>query len=227
MSKSPFSINTPLSSFPYNSRTGVNEFDPNHPSKNYVLHGFKPGYPLQASELNEVQENYYKNLTLYNILLKNWFKIPQMLAGDSTQPIRGPSWMGAVPLHPDMIEISSGNVAMTTGWYLVDDSSGLKFWIYNNQTRSLTGAFPQGGVVGVDIERKYITAAQDSTLNDNSNGYSDSSVSSGADRFQLNFVGNLISNLEQNESPIILRRDIFQINSNRIFYLNNLLITTL
>lgn len=221
--KNPFLSTTPLSQYPYNSRTGTNEFDPNNPSKNYVLHGFKPGNALQASELNEIQENYYKNLTLYNILLKNWFFLGQMVAGNPNFPIRGPSWIGAVPLHPNMITITSTNIQMQKGWYLVDDSSGLKFWIYNNDIRSL-GSIPPSGIVGVNIERKYITEIDDPGLYDNSNGYSDSSQSSGADRFQLNFTGNLVLSSEINESPVLLRRDILQITNTKPHYLNNLLI---
>lgn len=222
--KNPFLTTTPLSQYPYNSRTGMNEFDPNNPSKNYVLHGFKPGHALQASELNEIQENYYKNLTLYNILLKNWFFLGQMVAGNSNLPIRGPSWIGAVPLHPNMIQITATTILMQKGWYLVDDSSGLKFWIYNNDDRSL-GSIPGSGIVGINIERKYITELDDSNLYDNSNGYYDSSLSSGADRFQLNFTGDLLVSTEVNESPNLLRRDILQIDGTKKYYLNNLLIT--
>ncbi len=222
--KYPFSKSTPLSAFPYNSRTGKNEFDITADSKNYILHGFKAGNALQASELNELQENYYKNFTLYNLLLKNWFFIGNgMQPGDTTLPIRGPSWIGAVPLNPFSsisISESTNSIIFKKDWYLVDDFSGLKFWIYNNTEKSIT--IPTSGYVGMTIERKYITPTDDSDLNDNSGGFSDSSLSPGADRVQLNFIGTNHSTT-LNESPVVNTRHILKISNKKISYINNLL----
>jgi len=223
--KPPFSKSTtPLGKFPYNSRTGKNEFDLYDPAKNYILHGFKPGNALQASELNEIQENYYKNLTLYNILLKNWFFLGNgMVAGETNQPIRGPSWMGAVPLNPISsvsINANTNSIIFNKDWYLVDDFSGLKFWIYNNTQKIVN--IPASGYVGMTIERKYITPEIDSDLNDNSSGFSNSSLSPGADRVQLNFITTTLdSNL--NESLASSQRHILKVSNTNISYLNNLL----
>jgi hypothetical protein len=223
--KPPFNSNTPLSSFPYNSRTGKNEFDLYAPSKNYILHGFKPGNSLQASELNEIQENYYKNFTLYNFLMKNWFFLGQdgMVAGNPASPITGPSWIGAVPLHPtNSVTIVGTSIVFKKDWYLVDDFSGIKFWIYNNKEQSIS--IPSQGYVGMEIERKYITSSDDSDLNDNSNGFSDSSLSPGADRVQLNFKNpGIYSNNTRTDSSLEYRRDILQISQGKISYINNLL----
>jgi len=221
--KPPFNLNTPLSPFPFNSRTGKNEFDLYAPSKNYILHGFKPGNSLQASELNEIQENYYKNFTLYNFLMKNWFFLGNggMVAGNESKPITGPSWLGAVPLHPTSSVVISGNsIVFKKDWYLVDDFSGIKFWIYNNVERSVP--IPDNNkYVGMTIERKYITPIDDPDLHDNSNGFSDSSLSPGADRVQLNFIGAYTSETKTTLSDT--KRDILYINEGKISYINNLL----
>ena len=52
---SPFSAGFPLKPTPFKSRT---EQHLNN-SKNYFAVAFKPGFPLQASELNEIQEIFY------------------------------------------------------------------------------------------------------------------------------------------------------------------------
>jgi hypothetical protein len=222
--KPPFNTNTPLSLFPYNSRNGENEFSQFSASKNYILHGFKPGNALQASELNEIQENFYKNLTLHNILLKNWLFIGSQafVSGVATQPIRGPSWSGAVPLDPFRdVNFSDNVISFKKGWYLVDDFSGIKFWIYNNTERSIPVP-PSGSFIGLTISKKYINGDEDIGLRDNSNGY-DSSISMGADRYQLQFNGIFSSTnpAEPNQLKILKRTE------NNIHYINNLLLASL
>ena len=65
--KFPFQSKTTLSAYPYNSRIAKSEFSTTQPAKNHILHGFIPGNALQASELNEIQENFY--------LLQNCFQM--------------------------------------------------------------------------------------------------------------------------------------------------------
>jgi len=221
--KPPFTTNTPLSIFPYNSRTGENEFSQFSASKNYVLHGFKPGNALQASELNEIQENFYKNLTLHNILLKNWLFIGSQAfkAGIPTDPIRGPSWSGAVPLDPfQTVSFSNNIVSFKKGWYLVDDDSGIKFWIYNNTEKSASITPTNGLFIGLSITKKYINGDEDIGLRDNSNGY-DSSLSMGADRYQIQF------NAASSSTNPISFLPILKITGNTIHYLNNLFFASL
>ena len=160
--KFPFN-NTPLKSFPYNSRVSTNEFNTLLPSKNYVFVAFTPGVALQASELNEIQETFYKNTTLYNILFKNWLLVNGMTSGN-TGPVSGPSWIGAVPLDPvNSVSVISNNITFKKDWYLVDDGSGLKFWIYNNTEISIAGI--ADGYYGVNIESGYVLGTT-SDLND-------------------------------------------------------------
>ena len=66
----------PLEVQPLNSRVedeltfGNGEVNPN--PKNYQFIGFRPGFPLQASELNEIQEHYQMQLTLTINMMNNW-----------------------------------------------------------------------------------------------------------------------------------------------------------
>jgi len=224
--KPPFSKNTPLSQFPYNSRTGDNEFDMYVPSKNYILHGFKPGNALQASELNEIQENFYKNLTLHNILLKNWIFIGSSLFQPAipTEPIRGPSWFGAVPLHPfQSVSYINGVVSIKPDWYLVDDFSGIKFWIYNNTVKNIPiSSVSNNLTIVLDITSGYVNGNQDTNLKDNSNGYLNSSLSLGADRYKFDINGVKITS-----NPLSNQREILKITNGKLSYINNLLFATI
>jgi len=226
--KAPFN-KSPLQQFPYNSRTHKNEFSSIFDAKNYILHGFKPGNSLQASELNEVQENFYKSLTLHNHLLKNWFLLPFTAesSGDNT-PITGPSWKGAVPLDPfNSVIVTDTTVTFKKDWYLVDDFSGIKFWIYNNSQKTIT--YSSGQFVGLTIANYYITSEQDSDLYDNSGAYYNSSLSPGADRYQLQIMGAYVSSVATTNLEHTGNRDIFKSvlisGIHKLRYLNNLLPT--
>lgn len=218
--KYPFQHITPLSIRPYYSRVGNNEFKTATDSKNYVLIAFGAGDPLQASELNEIQETYYKNLTLYNILLKNWIFIgdPGFTSGDATLPVRGPSWVGAVPLDPLSSVTCTGNtITFKQDWYLVDDKSGIKFWIYNNEDISIT-VTDADAYIGFDITMEYNTT--DPGLADNSNGYL-SSNSTVTDRYQINITGASSSPLEITAIRNVLHKTTTD-GVVRYRYLNNL-----
>ena len=88
MSRTPFKNNqsTPLERMPYNSRVAGQEFPDGDTvaSDNYVLLGFRAGYALQASELNEVQEHFFLQQTLTTTMLCNW--APAISDG------QGPAW---------------------------------------------------------------------------------------------------------------------------------------
>lgn len=220
----PFQSTTSLTPYPYNSRIAKDEFATHSDPKNYILHGFIPGNALQASELNEIQENFYKNLTLHNYLLQNWIFIgsPNFTSGNG-DPVRGPSWVGAVPFHPFTSVQRSGNqITFKKDWYLVDDFSGIKFWIYNNTEKTIDIG-GDGDYIGITIGKDYITPADDSNLFDNSNGFSNSSLSPGADRYQLNITGVYQSTTPNNTNiDINISRDVFKITNGVLRYVNNL-----
>ena len=223
--KFPFQSNTPLSAYPYNSRIAKSEFSTTQPAKNNILHGFVPGNALQASELNEIQENFYKNLTLHNYLLRNWIFIGSSdFTSGNTDPVYGPSWIGAVPFHPfNSIRVIDNTITFKKAWYLVDDFSGIKFWIYNNTEYIFTYTPTVGEFIGIKLEKKYITAADDPTLFDNSSGFSNSSLSPGADRYQLNIIDVYQSATQQTNITTNENRDVFKIASTgSLRYINNL-----
>lgn len=189
----------PLSVIPYNSRITDQYGSLN---KNYYIIGFNPGYALQASELNELQELFFLNnsLTLrQSALWSVGYKIP--------------FWEGLIPLNPNSpfsslpLVDTSGTVTVTltapSGWYLwTDYSSGLSFWIYLDQ--DVTQEFQTGlGVgseyVGFDITKELIlccptstcTSTQDETLRDNSQGTAENFFTCGASRFKVSFSAEM------------------------------------
>ena len=122
---SPFSAGFPLKPTPFKSRT---EQHLNN-SKNYFAVAFKPGFPLQASELNEIQEIFYVQQTLNNELINSgWTGIAP--------------WTGATPMSKDMITMDfTGDVSVGTGWYHIQDpqiNGGLGVWAYNDTVRTVT-----------------------------------------------------------------------------------------
>ena len=69
--------NMPLSPGPYYSRVegqelSMEDLDPNDRSKKYQMIAFRPGFPLQASELNEIQEHFQLQMSLSISMMNNW-----------------------------------------------------------------------------------------------------------------------------------------------------------
>ena len=67
----------PLAPTPYHSRVSDHRVDfeggtSNDRVKNYQFIGFRPGFALQASELNEIQEHFQMQLTLSISMMNNW-----------------------------------------------------------------------------------------------------------------------------------------------------------
>jgi len=78
---------SPSEGHPYNSRVEsevVFEGGQGTKPKNYQFVAFRPGFPLQASELNEIQEHFQLQLTLSIAMMNNW-----ITSG------AGPLWDGA------------------------------------------------------------------------------------------------------------------------------------
>lgn len=205
---SPFSNNLPLAAAPYYSRISSNLG--NNTPVNYFLVAFNPGYALQASELNEIQEYFFLNQTLTHRMNHNWTKIN----GYSI-----PYWEGAVPLNPTDILFDADNssfdgttytlsVTIPSGWFLWTDSnnatstlnSRLSFWTYfktDTTTHTITGtvATPSNSIyVGFDFTRQPIfccpadtcTSLQDAGLRDNSQGSAETNYNTcGASRFKV------------------------------------------
>lgn len=180
------------SSFPLSGISFGSRVQQNIPlNKNYAFTAFKPGFPLQASELNEIQENFYVQQTLTTEMYSNW------LNGITFAP----GWQGIVPLRPTMVDWNptTGTVVLSPGWLFVKRTNflgGLGVWMYNNTqytwtpTRSGT-AFTATGTFGVNIETTNVSSNTDADLVDNSGGprgiYGTNAA--GANRIQISIQG--------------------------------------
>ena len=193
----------PLERIPFNSRI-TSEFS--NGLKNYVLVGFNPGYSLQASELNEIQELFFLNQSLTTRMMAKW----------TSSEYKIPFWEGLIPLSPVNNNIGISNVSLNTtgivnftvsispGWFLwTDSSSKLSFWIYFGEALVQELSTSPGGVVtsqhteyvGFDISTKYVLCCpstncgeNDSTLRDNSTRSGDVFFTCGASRVKAEFA---------------------------------------
>jgi len=208
----PFT-NLPLKTKPYYSRVSTTTF-------NYPLIAYTPGYALQASELNEIQETFYLQQTLSNELLQNW-----PLTGTTglvSASLRFPMWSGAVPLLPSQVTYVSGIVTVNAGWYLVTlPSNNLKIWLYkpDNNTANIS----TGNSVGLVITTSFIPCSPVSgtegyAFNDNSNG-SINDNSCGAHRYKIE-ISNILQISTNPTYPIA--RAITSGSTTVVEYLNNL-----
>ena len=235
MTTAPFGDQFPLaddSGF-YNSR--VSEFISR--PVNYILTGYKPGYALQASELNELQEQFYLQQTLSNRCLFNW------LTSTGTPK---PFWNGCTPYSPSQVGVVNNgtNITITvnSGWYYIIDksylsggsslNSGLGFWTYIKDSiqldtpKAAISATPSApSKFGLIYSIRSINVTEDDTLNDNSNSTNVLMEVPGADRLIIeNF------SIEKYVSQTLLS-DILTITnisgSYTVKYLDGTLITTL
>jgi hypothetical protein len=204
----------PLSGVPYYSRISSQYSQEN---KNYYMLGFNPGYALQASELNELQELFFINQSLTARLNSNWSqygKIPfwdGLIPGDPRIAIPGqslPSELAAPTVTTPSSPISGiwqFDVIMRPSWfYWVDESTGLGFWIYINQsgstnfrTISTTTSGNSINYIGFVAEKTEISCCpsstcgtdQDDTIRDNSSGNAQNSFfTCGASRLKVSFT---------------------------------------
>jgi hypothetical protein len=209
MSGFPFTLGPlgsifPLSGNPYWSRTTIAEIQ-TAPAKNYFLMAFKPGLPLQASELNEMQEVACMQNTLTSTMMASW---PIYLASHTgSNPIYGPGWNGTTPLYPqfddentttNMVGISAGisagspinRILVKKGWYLMTiKSSALKHWIYLNNDYAVDVPSDNNYTYYLGFTASYDTVkpSEDPALYDNSSGTTIIvGAPAGADRITVN-----------------------------------------
>lgn len=204
MSTYPYNDPTPsfpLSVTPYNSRITFSELITD-PAKNYALVAFRPGFPLQASELNEIQETVIFNNTLTNFMYGNWTAV---FTGEKSYPL--PGWKGSIPLWPKKMEMeeeptynmfyyeniigaSSTTVKITAkaGWYYVYNKKiGMKTWVYLSKdlvSESIT-VTQNNSYVGFAVRHSFVNASSDGSLYDNSTPNNPSSSPAGANRVKV------------------------------------------
>jgi hypothetical protein len=121
----------PLKEVPYLSRESKNTFFEN---SNNIIFGSKK--MLQASELNELQEKFYKNQSLFVEYVKNWITYSKIYGVDSLGFTRtgnssinpfGFDLNKIIPLNIDMVKINKTAqteyvITMNAGWYLLNSN---------------------------------------------------------------------------------------------------------
>jgi len=144
----PFSDSFSLTPPPFNSRVS-NQIDQ---IKNYYAVAFKPGYPLQASELNEIQEIFYVQQTLTQTMISNWMSAGVILG---VNQVTGPGWDGCTPINPNLITYiaSTNTLTFGVGWYLIKKTNvngGIGVWVYNDSITNISSVV--AGDYGIIVE---------------------------------------------------------------------------
>lgn len=184
----------PMSGNPYWSRVNLFEIQ-GATAKNYALLAFKPGLPLQASELNEIQEINSLNQTLTATMIASW---PVYLPSHTgSAPLYGPGWNGVTPLYPqydgedtttNLVGYKNNIINIREGWYLVTiKTSNLKHWIYldSGYTRTIPSS-ENVQYLGFTAQYETIKPSQDPSLYDNSTGINlVTGAAAGADRIKV------------------------------------------
>ena len=188
----PLATPFPLKGTPFYSR--ISDQLTSDPVKNYYAIAFNPGFPLQASELNELQEIFFINNTLSTMMCSSWQSITYNI----------PSWTGLIPLSPTSIQITnvqqilgtwSGDISIPLGWYLWGDPiSKLRHWLYLDSNISGSISIPTGQTryIGLTVTKENIKCCtsnecsdgEDSDIRDNSNGFPGNSLTCGASRLK-------------------------------------------
>jgi hypothetical protein len=123
----------PLSVSPYNSRNSQfleQRITGNVDYKNYVYTAFVPGYPLQAQELNEIQERWQQQMEITQSFLTDY-----ITKTDSSETISFLSSTGAlvVGVEPFDVNISGLSVTLTLNSaeenYVSVYDNGMRYWI--------------------------------------------------------------------------------------------------
>ena len=204
MAVAPFGEEFYLNTGSYGSR--ISEFISR--PVNYFITAFKPGYALQAEELNELQEQFYLQQTLSNRCLFNWL---------TNTTINGkPFGDGCTPLSPTQITVTNTtneiNIIFSTGWYYIVDkpisseNSGFGVWCYiDSDSLSITKTSINTGNtrIGVIYIDEAISANNDQTLNDGSNSSNASVSVPGADRIKFGSFDFVTFNSQDKFSDIL------------------------
>lgn len=197
MANTPFnSTDFPLKQSPYYSRTYESDVGNTFGFVNQQLVAFQPGNPLQASELNELQERRLLDNTLNFEMMGAWAK--ECFSNN----LDFPKWDGVIPLYPKTDTIGSDTkligitqattntiqVQLKSGWYLAKTDAGLRVWVHYDNPSSAYSSFALAPAtnyyIGVSKTEGYTGATSSNDLGDNSDGTSDPNIP-GADRYAV------------------------------------------
>lgn len=207
----PFGNNLPLTQAPYYSR--INDNYVGSSIKNYYMLGFNPGYALQASELNEMQELFFLNLNLTQRASSTW----------GANGFRFPFWDGAIPVDPNLLTITNTSIlldqtaaftlsfdATKPSWFLwTDPTTKMSFWInyrlptgkafslVPGQTKyiALTGSIDNADILCCQDGTCSGSTNQDPTLRDNSRGDTNQPNTCGASRKSVSITDVTIGDI--------------------------------
>lgn len=197
----------PLSLPPYNSRN--NQFSTafsiiqgdGEQFLNFPLIAFTPGFPLQAQELNELQENWEIQSSYDTEFLQNYFgsagvQTPSTYGSNSALFIQPSSDVTTV-INGDTVTITASNVVSVY-------DNGMRYWIKINPiTNSVTLTSASVRFLKLDATIEYIPCSSDSSsigfyFNDNSSGNFDSGTC-GASRVRVSAeTSTFVSTLQDN-----------------------------
>jgi len=162
----PFSTGFPLTLTPFKSRT-EQQLDI---AKNYFAVAFKPGYPLQASELNEIQEIFYIQQTL-NV---------QLLNSSNSWTAGTTPWTGVTPMSKSLISftgVEGEPITINPGWYHIKDpqiNGGIGVWVYNNTIRTVTAGNNESTTditIGFTVKTVVVECTNNSTPSSTEDSY--------------------------------------------------------
>lgn len=162
-----------LARSPFLSR--FSEFE--NTDENYVYIGFTPGLALQAAELNELQDNFYKTTSLSNIFTLNWTVYCILKGADKLENILNDQnfvWSGMIPLNPNMVSVNENTVTCSEGWYYTIEQSELRYWVYLSEPKTIDTSSSTNGYVNIILNASNIFAIgteKDERLYDNSSGF--------------------------------------------------------
>jgi len=231
----PFVSEFPLHPIPFKSRIQ----DQMDLTKNYFAVAFKPGFPLQAAELNELQEIFYVQQTLTQTLFANWHQNAYL--SQSGTSMTGTPWNGCTPLSAGLVTSATANnlksITVNPGWYLLkqtDVNGGFGVWVYSTATTVVLSGYNntttvKDGDYGIIISQATVNCTtsnpagtnEDRTLQDASN-INVINGPCGAARLQLQVVGFGKSGTQTTGQTFL---PIFNATSGIVKYKNNYTIT--
>jgi hypothetical protein len=198
----------PLSVSPYNSRNNqfrsiVSSLEGDTTSGdllNFPLIAFKPGFPLQAQELNEMQENFEFQMQYDNLYLQRIFSQGSLSSGPITS-VYNAAWL----LDPNnLVYTTEGNTINITISNIVSIyDNGMRYWIRIPTLNTSLTLSSGSRFLKLNVQIEYVACSSDSSsigfyFNDNSSGNFDSGTC-GANRVRykvesLSFVNNIVDN---------------------------------
>lgn len=210
----------PLSISPYKSRISGLIFPglAGDAAKNYPYVAFKPGFPLQASELNEMQEMLILQTNLNTTFISRFFsqnnEEPTLENKNASYTLYGNGFLDETPGFTITSSGDSMEIVLTIGWICVVYND-MRYWIYNEFNREITVSrsdFSSSSTKFIKLNPtlQYIPcSSNDQTegwiLNDNSDNTFESGTC-GANRIKLRLADTpiTVSNSAQDNSLLKL-----------------------